>query len=69
MDTNMTLTLQNTTRSKDVLPTIHDESLVSDARGRMTPAEVIERKLSRLLQDTPVPLSHQTMTRRLGRQR
>lgn len=70
MDANMLFDRHTiATHSKEVHPAVYDESLVSDDRGRMTPAELIERKLSRLLHDTPVPISHQTHTRRLGRQR
>ena len=65
MDANPNRT-QQATPSR--LTESHDESLVHDVRGRMSPAELIERKLSRLLHDTPVPISHQTMTRRLARQ-
>jgi hypothetical protein len=34
-----------------------EEVLVSDARGALTPAEMVERKLAALLQSTALPVS------------
>ena len=43
-----------------------DESLVADARAGLTPADMVERKLSSLLRTTPIPVS-QISRRRAGR--
>jgi hypothetical protein len=37
--------------------TAAEESLVSDARAGLTPAQQVERKLVSLLRSTPLPLS------------
>ncbi len=34
-----------------------DEALVSDVRGSLTPAQMVERKLVSLLKGTPLPMS------------
>jgi hypothetical protein len=36
---------------------VADESLVSDVRAGLTPAQMVERKLASLLNSTPLPLS------------
>jgi hypothetical protein len=38
-------------------PPSPDESLVSDSRDGLTPAEQVERKLVSLLKSTPMPVS------------
>jgi ABC-type uncharacterized transport system involved in gliding motility auxiliary subunit len=40
-----------------VAPPVAEESLVSDARAGLTPAQQVERKLVSLLQSTPLPVS------------
>src|SRR5262245_35678147 len=41
------------------VPLPSDECLVTDARAGLTPAQLVERKLVSLLQNTPLPLSQQ----------
>jgi hypothetical protein len=48
-------------------PSESDEAFVTDTRGCQSPSEVIEQKLSRLLKDTPIQLSHLTVNRRIRR--
>ncbi len=35
-----------------------EESLVTDARASLTPAQMVERKLFSLLRSNPLPMSH-----------
>jgi hypothetical protein len=44
-----------------------EESLVTDSRACLTPCEMVERKLVKLLHNQPLPVSHQTTTRRILR--
>jgi hypothetical protein len=37
---------------------VTEEALVIDARGGLTPAEAVERKLETLLKGRPLPVSH-----------
>lgn len=39
-----------------------EESLVNDARADLTPAQMVERKLVRLLQGAPLPVSRLQMS-------
>ncbi len=39
----------------------HDESLIVDARSSVSPAQMVENKLSRMLKDTSMPVSHLQM--------
>jgi hypothetical protein len=34
------------------------EDLIADARGNLTPAQMVERKLVQLLRGNPLPVSH-----------
>jgi hypothetical protein len=46
----------------DTLPlTSHEEVLVVDDRAALRPAQVVESKLSRLLQEASLPVSHLQM--------
>jgi len=38
---------------------VSEESLVSDARARLTPAQMVEQKLVSLLQHAPLPVMRQ----------
>jgi hypothetical protein len=40
-----------------------DETLIVDSRAKLTPAEMVERKLCALLKGKLVPVSHLRMTR------
>jgi hypothetical protein len=35
-----------------------DEDLIADARGNLTPAQMVERKLVQMLRGNPLPVSH-----------
>jgi len=39
----------------------HDEALIIDARSSVSPAQMVENKLSRMLKDTSMPVSHLQM--------
>jgi hypothetical protein len=43
------------------------EMLVADARGDLTPGQIVEQKLMSLLRGQAVPLSHLRLTPRPGR--
>jgi hypothetical protein len=45
------------------------EALITDDRGRLTPAQMVERKLVALLKANPVPVSNVTAGARLLRPR
>lgn len=46
-----------------LLPTAEsEETLVSDARAGLTPAQMVERKLATLLQSAPLPVSNRLVT-------
>lgn len=45
-----------------------DESLIVDARSSVSPAQMVENRLSRMLKDTSMPVSH-LQTRGLLRSR
>lgn len=36
----------------------HDEALIVDARSGVSPAQMVENKLSKMLKDTSMPVSH-----------
>jgi hypothetical protein len=42
-------------------PATHDETLVVEERLQLRPAQVVERKLTRLLQEVSLPVSHLQM--------
>jgi hypothetical protein len=42
-------------------PAQHEEVLVVDDRAALRPAQVVESKLTRLLQETSLPVSHLQM--------
>jgi hypothetical protein len=46
-------------------PNSQEEVLVIDARARMTPAQLVERKLIRLMKTAPLPVSHLQAAARL----
>ncbi len=46
-----------------------EENLVTDARGNLSPAEMIERKLGYLLKNGSLPVSHLRVGRRTIRAR
>ena len=49
----------DTTRQDDVNVTrTHEETLIPDARARLTPAQMVERKLLSALQRCPLMVSH-----------
>lgn len=48
---------QPTPRPVSPPPVLPDEALVTDARGGLTPAQMVERKLMTLLQHAPLPVS------------
>jgi hypothetical protein len=46
-------------------PNSQQEVLVIDARAQMTPAQLVERKLLRLMKAAPMPVSHLQTAARL----
>jgi hypothetical protein len=52
--------IRNSATSKPS-PRLHEESLVVDKRAELRPAEVVESKLSRMLKDASLPVSHLQM--------
>jgi hypothetical protein len=49
----------------DPVGPISEELLVADDRAGLTPSEMVERKLVRLLKTSPLPVSQLSTTRRL----
>ncbi len=57
-------------KPREELTLIHvpaEETLVADPRGAMTPSQLVERKLVRLLRATPLPVSMLHTGRYTGR--
>jgi hypothetical protein len=52
-------------RPEPIFPSIYEEVLVVDDRVALRPAQVVEIKLARLLQEVPLPVSHLQMRRLL----
>ena len=48
-------------RSRGPVAAICDESLIVDDRSGLSPAEAVENRLSRLLSDSSLPVSHLQM--------
>lgn len=46
--------------SAEISP-VHDEALIVDSRSSVSPAQMVENKLSRILKDTSMPVSHLQM--------
>ncbi len=42
-------------------PLTHDEALIVDDRSAVSPAQMVENKLSKMLKDTSMPVSHLQM--------
>jgi hypothetical protein len=48
-------------KSESMLPVSHEEVLIVDDRAGLRPAQVVETKLTRLLQEASLPVSHLQM--------
>jgi hypothetical protein len=48
-------------RPEPIFPSVHEEVLVVDDRAALRPAQVVESKLTRLLQEASLPVSHLQM--------
>jgi hypothetical protein len=59
------LPTEETVRRSQARPGTQHEVLVIDARAQITPAQLVERKLLRLMQTAPMPVSHLQAAARL----
>jgi len=58
-----TRSFQETASSRPPASPVQEETLVSDARAGLTPAQMVERKLVAMLQSTILPTSHLQVSR------
>jgi hypothetical protein len=62
---NPTLNPPDPAAEKEIVIVSVEESLVEDERSGLTPAQMVERKLVRLLKSNPLPVSQLNVGRRL----
>jgi hypothetical protein len=55
--------------NSSVVDLVVEESLVADDRAGLSPSEMVERKLARLLKSNPLPVSQLSVGRRLIKSR